>query len=169
MERATSLVREELIEDEVISIKNSGELPEIAYQSALYYLQHDPDGPKLRLSEEELHQLKNAVIHRFREIILRDLTPENKNKRIYRGILRAWTNLKRLKNFCEREGLCMEGLRGEISTHTLAFLEHELNEFKTTKRPSLNCSFETLAKMIDFLGVKVSIDCYKEICTHDEY
>ncbi len=63
--------REALLAEEALIILHSGEIPEIAFHSSLYYLAEDPDGPKLTLAAEEIVPLQQAVSSRYREIILR--------------------------------------------------------------------------------------------------
>ncbi len=42
------------LEEELLLIENSGEIPEVAYHGSLYFLREDPDGPALNLSDEDL-------------------------------------------------------------------------------------------------------------------
>ncbi|XOF33144.1 MAG: hypothetical protein ACL93V_14170 [Candidatus Electrothrix sp. YB6] len=51
-----------LLEDELLILRHSGELPEIAYHSSLYYLTADKDGPGLVLTEDEQKMLQEAAI-----------------------------------------------------------------------------------------------------------
>ncbi len=100
-------LREEIIEEAEI-IKDSGEIPEVAYWNSLYYLEEDPEGPKLTLTPEEKRFLKRAVIARYLFIIKRDLTFENIGKPFYRGLTRAAINWKRLRRFLKKEGFSAE-------------------------------------------------------------
>ncbi len=100
-------LREEIIEEAEI-IKDSGEIPEVAYWNSLYYLEEDPEGPKFTLTPEEKRFLKRAVIARYLFIIKRDLTFENIGKPFYRGLTRAAINWKRLCTFLKKEGFSTE-------------------------------------------------------------
>jgi len=75
----SSRSRQELLEEEWLLVRHSGELPEIAFQSAMYCLVEDPEGPRLRLHPEEIHALREAAIDRYQEILLRDLVMKNGN------------------------------------------------------------------------------------------
>lgn len=48
-------------EDEWYIVRYSGEIPEIAFNSAIHYLTRAQDGPHLTLSEEQNHLLKKAA------------------------------------------------------------------------------------------------------------
>ncbi len=100
-------LREEIREEAEI-IKDSGEIPEVAYWNSLYYLEEDPEGPRLTLTPEEKRFLKRAVIARYLFIIERDLTFENIGKPFYRGLTRAAINWKRLRRFLRKEGFSVE-------------------------------------------------------------
>jgi len=63
--------RQEVLEEEWLIVRHSGEIPEIALHSALYYLTDDPDGPRLQLSGEERESLQEAAATRYHEIMHR--------------------------------------------------------------------------------------------------
>ncbi|MCI5168057.1 MAG: hypothetical protein D3903_18715, partial [Candidatus Electrothrix sp. GM3_4] len=71
--------RRSIVEDELFLIRDSGELPEIAYHSSLYYLTEDQDGPGLYLNESERRLLQEAALERCQQIVLRDLVPDNRD------------------------------------------------------------------------------------------
>ncbi|RUM40426.1 MAG: hypothetical protein DSY80_10245, partial [Desulfocapsa sp.] len=97
--------RKEILEDEVLILRDSGEIPEIAYHATLYYLTKDENGPGLGvLNEEELALLQEAALERYQEIVLRDLDPDNRDLGIYRGIRRSIYNWQRMQDFCGRLG-----------------------------------------------------------------
>ena len=98
-----SASRREILEEEWLIVRHSGEIPEIALHSALYFLTEDPLGPCLQLSAEEIESLQDAAICRYQEIIMRDLCYENRNLSIYRGVRRAIVNWHRFVTFCERQ------------------------------------------------------------------
>jgi hypothetical protein len=95
--------RQEVLEEEWLIVRHSGEIPEIALHSALYYLTDDPDGPRLQLSGEERESLQEAAATRYHEIIMRDLCFENRELSIYRGVRRAICNWHRFVAFCKRQ------------------------------------------------------------------
>lgn len=103
--------RLELLEDEWLLVRHSGEIPEIALHSAFHYLTADPNGPRLRLSVEETHYLRDAAATRYQEIIQRDLCYENRELTVYRGIRRAIFNWHRFVVFCERQDISCHNLR----------------------------------------------------------
>lgn len=97
--------RQELLEDEWLLVRHSGEIPEIALHSAFHYLTADPNGPRLQLSVEETHYLRDAAVTRYQEIIQRDLCYENRKLTVYRGVRRAIFNWHRFVVFCERQDI----------------------------------------------------------------
>ena len=94
--------------EELLIVRHSGEIPEIAFHSSLYYLCEDPDGPQLTLGQNELDLLRQQVVARYREILLRDLSPENRDARIFRGLKRCIFNWERLGKFCTRQEMEIE-------------------------------------------------------------
>jgi len=97
----------EHIDNEWFVVRHSGELPEVALHSSLYYLTEAEDGPKLTLAENHLRELQAAAMERYQDIILRDLLPENRNASMYRGVKRAIVNYQRYQRFCHRQELEM--------------------------------------------------------------
>ena len=49
-----------ILEEELLLVRHSGEIPEVALHSSLYYLQDDEEGPQLRLTAEEQQLLEQA-------------------------------------------------------------------------------------------------------------
>lgn len=148
--------RAELLADEWLIVRNSGEIPEIAFYSSLYYLSDDADGPHLALTEEEVRTLKEAAAERYREIILRDMLVENFDKTIYRGIRRAIFNWQRLQTFGRRQGVECSDFR-EIAGRSLRrFLEQGSGAAgNTLPRVFINCSLEELIHFGKELGLEV--------------
>ncbi len=152
---------EELIENEWYVVRHSGETPEIALHSALYYLTRAKDGPKLTLSAKQLDELQDAATARFFEIIVRDLKHENANKSIYRGVERSIVNYQRYLNFCERQELG-DRLREQVGKQFCVFLSQELVLLKNDASESIvNCSFDDLSDFADLLNV----DCIDQLET----
>ena len=131
--------------DELLIVRHSGEIPEVALHGSLWHLTGSPDGPGRELVEVEVLALKGMVVERYREMILRDLEPANRNKSFYRGVARAAVNWHRLEKFCRREGLELELLRAEIGAALVALLCLELAEVAAGRPvPALNCFGEEL-------------------------
>lgn len=137
--------KQELLEEEALIIRTSGEIPEVAYHGSLYFLCKDFEGPRLRLSKEEKLYLKKQVRSRYREIILRDLDPANRDSRIYRGMARAIVNWQRMSDFCRKEGLSVDADRMEIVAALKVFMEGECADVASGRRTScVNCSSAAL-------------------------
>ncbi len=147
--------KEDFLAEEALIVRNSGEIPEIAFHGSLHYLCEDPEGPLLALEERDLTLLREQALARYREIILRDLTPENRDKSIYRGIRRSIYNWERLGKFCRRQKIRVgESLRAEVRAALLAFLCQEAAEVEERRRCScLNCSEEQLRRFAGELGL----------------
>ncbi len=134
-----------LIDDEWYHVRHSGEIPEVALHSSLHYLTDDQDGPKLHLDEEDHTLLYNAAMERYREIIIRDITPENRDATIYRGILRTIANWRRLKRFCQRHNMSLDNIKLELSPLVETFLRNEIDEVdKKLRTSSINCTFKDI-------------------------
>lgn len=147
---------ESLLAEEILIVRHSGEIPEIAFHGSLYYLCEDPAGPQLTLSQQELDLLRQQVVARYREILLRDLSPENRDARIYRGLKRCIFNWQRLGKFCARQEMEIEAaLRQEIAEALRRFLRQETDEVQAGLRQScLNCTREELDAFAWEIGVR---------------
>ena len=157
--------RQELLEDEWLIVRHSGEIPEIALHSAFYYLTEDLNGPRLQLSVEEMRSLQEAAATRYQEIILRDLCYENRELTVYRGVQRAIFNWHRFVAFCKRQDISYHNLRSTTAEAFLILLKkvtHPTNApapspDSTDTRPSLavvfNCSFHDLTLFARELGI----------------
>ncbi len=148
--------REELLADEILIVRNSGEIPEIAFHSTIFFLTSDPEGPQIALKQEEITLLRRQVIERYREILIRDLTPDNRDKSIFRGVKRSIFNWERLGKFCQREELPVENsLRQEIAEALHVFLHQEALEVREGVRVScLNCTETELLDFAATLGLE---------------
>ena len=146
---------ENLLAEELLIVRHSGEIPEIAFRGSLYYLCEDPTGPHLTLSQAEVESLRQQVVARYREILLRDLSPENRDARIFRGLKRCIFNWERLGKFCARQGMEIEAtLRREIAEALRCFLRQETDEVRAGLRHScLNCTREELDGFAGEIGV----------------
>ena len=143
-----------LLEEEYLIVRHSGEIPEIALYSTLFYLSEDPEGPQIILNNEELDVLQEAALARSREIVLRDLDPANRDLGLYRGVRRSIYNWYRLQAFCQRIGRDCYSFRETVCAALLAFLQQEVQDVTSGNRASsINCSASELA---DFATV---LDC----------
>ena len=147
---------EKILDEEAFLILHSGETPEIAFHSSLFYLFEDEDGPKLKPGSIDLSPLKRAVFERYRKILLRDMEPAYRDRRIYRGLARSLANWHRLKAFSEKEGFDMRDIREEAGRRLLSFLKNESEEVASGKRKSssINCSWTDLKSFAAELGIK---------------
>jgi len=84
------------LEDEVIMLENSGEMPEVVLAESLHHL-----GP---LPPEDLNILRAATVRGYLKIIKRDLDPAKVGLPPFRGLSRAGENLARLTSFLGRLG-----------------------------------------------------------------
>ena len=140
--------RKEVLADELLLVRHSGEIPEVVLHSSLYYLTEDPAGPGIALAAGDLALLKDAVQKRYREIILRDLEPENRDKGLYRGLARCVANWGRLSRFCRREGRGLREIRREVARALQHFIARELEDVLSGRRVScINCSADELRQL----------------------
>ena len=144
--------RQELLDNEWHAVRDSGEIPEVAYHSSLYYLTTDENGPRLQLSDEEIDRLLDAARERYREIILRDMLPENRGKSCYRGLKRSMENWRRFTVFRPRYKVEHLSLQREAAGALQVFLAAEIacGIFPST---SVNCSFQELLSFAHELGL----------------
>ena len=107
------------------------------------------------MAQEALDSLRQQVVARYREILLRDLNPENRDARIYRGLKRCIFNWERLGKFCARQKMEIEEtLRQEISEAMRCFLRQEADEVRAGLRQTcLNCTWEELTLFAREIGV----------------
>ena len=94
--------RESYIQEEAEWIEESGEIPEVAFHEAVTYLAEQEDGPKLTLAPSDIKLLEDAVIYRYKNIILRDLDYTNRGSTVFRGMKRAITLIS-LSQFAQRQ------------------------------------------------------------------
>lgn len=144
-----------LLADEFLLVRHSGEIPEVALQSSLYYLSQDPAGPGISLAAGDLALLKDAVQERYREIIFRDLDPENRDKGLFRGLARCLVNWQRLCRFCRREGRGVGGIRAEVAKALQGFIARELRDVRSGSRVScINCTRSEFEYLLAELGLQ---------------
>lgn len=145
---------EDYLSEETIIVRNSGEIPEVTYHGSIYYLTKDPEGPGLTLDNEDLSRLKDEVIQGYRTILLRDMTLENRNKGLYRGLARSIANWQRLCEFSRREEKDVSSIRSEATDALKNFLNGEISDVQNGSRAScINCSASELEEFAKNLGI----------------
>jgi hypothetical protein len=142
-----------ILDDELLIIRHSGEIPEVALQGSIFFLTGDPQGPGLTLGSEELQQMKGKVVERYLEMIARDLEPENRDKGIYRGLARCIVNWQRMASFCYRENFDLDPLRADTSNSLILFIKNEKKDVGEGKSSSINCCQTTLNGFANELGI----------------
>ncbi len=146
--------RELIIQEELLIIRDSGEIPEIVFHSTLEYLTHDAEGPAMVLTEEELSALHEAVIARYLEIICRDLTADNRSLSLFRGVERARVNWTRMHNFCKRVQIESAQYRKVVAQALIAFITLECNEKQVGQTSqAFNCSPAHFCEFITALHI----------------
>lgn len=149
--------RADILEEELLLVRHSGEIPEVALHSSLHFLCDDLEGPGLILSDEELTLLQHAALARYREIVLRDLDTANRDLPLFRGIRRALHNWYRLARFSNTINCSIEDFRAIAAKALLTYLRQELEEVCCGKRaPSVNCSSEALNTFAITLGIDLT-------------
>lgn len=156
------------LEEEVEWIQNSGEIPEVAIYTSLYCLTEDEDGPKLKLTESDIRSLEDAVIHRYRTIILRDLNYSNRGSDGFRGVKRAIINYGRLKDYLSRKKLFVPDLKKEVRHALWAYLNRECQDILNGRAyRTLNCDQEQLEQFAAELGLNLGIEnldsCFSQV------
>ncbi|HHD57107.1 MAG TPA: hypothetical protein ENK89_05460 [Desulfobulbaceae bacterium] len=137
--------RSHILEDELLIVRHSGEIPEIALHATLHYLVEDQEGPQLTLTEVEIRSLQDAALARSREIVLRDLDPANRDLSLYRGVKRSIYNWQRMQDFCGRIGRDGGDFQAVVREALLVFLATEANDVGAGRRSSsINCTAEEL-------------------------
>ena len=156
--------RESYLQQEVDWIENSGEMPEVAFYESLYYLTEEKEGPKLILTLSDIRLLEDAVVNRYKTIILRDLEFANIRSVIFRGLKRAIINYKRLKRYQKKKNLVDNGLKKEIGCSLIEYIRRECSEISDKRHyRTINCTREELEQFAEELGVNISPE-YNDIC-----
>lgn len=144
--------RTRLLEDELLIVRHSGEIPEIALYSTLYYLTDDPEGPGILLTDQELVILQDAALQRSREIVLRDLKASNRDLSVYRGVRRSIYNWHRHQAFCDRIQRDSSDFRWVVRKALVNFIAQEKQDVDSGKRASsINCTVDELLDFADEL------------------
>ena len=144
-----------LLEEELLLVRHSGEIPEVALHASVHYLTEDPEGPGLVLADEELRPLQEAALARYHEIILRDLNPVNRDRSLFRGIRRAIANWQRCSRFGEQIDQPTADFRRIAAAALRQYLHQEAREVQASERsPSVNCTPESLLSFARELGIE---------------
>lgn len=142
------------LQDEWYVVRHSGEMPEVAYHSSVYFLTKDEEGPQLALSENEHMFLREAAAERYKEIVLRDILPENRGSAAYRGVQRSIYNFRRFRQFCLREQFDMGHFPEKVAFSLRSFLDVLAEEQAAgAKTTALNCTFEELSSFAEEVGL----------------
>ena len=148
--------KEALIAEEAFVVLHSGEIPEVTYHESLYYLTEDVEGPGLQLNLDDIIPLKQAVVKRYRAIILRDIDPKNRDESIYRGLAICSANWQRLEKFCTREKMDFSVMRAETAEALTRFLCDEVSDVQSGSRSScINCCQTEIEELTISLGVSL--------------
>ena len=167
----TTITKDALLAEEELIVRHAGEIPEIVFHSALHYLTRDQEGPALALDAADIRRLEEQVIARYREILLRDLDPANRDLRIYRGIRRCIFNWERLDKFLARQGRPdPPGLREEVAHRLGAFLHNEeLERREGVRSAAINCTAAELEAFCRQLDVTQELPlAWQEFCSASE-
>ena len=143
-----------ILAEEWLMVRHSGEIPEVALHASLHYLCEDAEGPHFILADEELIPLQEAVLARYREIILRDLDAANRDRSLFRGIKRALHNWYRFARFSDMIGCPYEEFRETTAQALMLYLQQELDDVCSEKRSSsINCTTEAMLSFAHTLGI----------------
>ena len=149
--------RESYLQQEVDWIENSGEMPEVAFYESLYYLTEEEEGPKLILTSSDIKLLEDAVVNRFKTIILRDLEFANRRSSIFRGLKRAIINYNRLKKYQKKKNRVDIDLKKEIGCSLIEYIRCECEDISDKRHyRTINCTIEELEQFAEELGVNIS-------------
>jgi len=153
----TRAEREELLADEWLIVRHSGEIPEIALHSSIYFLTQSSDGPQLILDDKERVTLTSAAAQRYQEIVLRDIQLGNFHKSTYRGVRRTVYNWERWKAFAHRQSVDHTVFQSEAAEALLDFLEQGVAvSGKTLPNTFINCNMAQLVALATDFGLTMS-------------
>jgi len=143
-----------ILEEETFILRDSGEIPEIAFHSTLHYLTEDEEGPEMVLTGDELKLMQDAALFRYRKIVLRDLDPANRDLSIYRGVCRTIYNWQRMQDFCKRIERDASSFKNSVGQALVDFLVRELTDVTNGSRiSSVNCTVKQLLDLAAMLDV----------------
>jgi hypothetical protein len=99
--------------------------------------------------------LQEAALERCQEIVLRDLTPDNRDLGLYRGPRRSIYNWQRYCSFCQRIDQQQDDMFKKSVAEALEhFLRQEVDDVaKGERESSVNCTVEDLLAFAEEVGV----------------
>ncbi|MEA3280520.1 MAG: hypothetical protein U9Q38_07970 [Thermodesulfobacteriota bacterium] len=151
---------ESFVQEEAEWIEESGETPEVAFYEAVFYLTEKEDGPKLTLSPSDIKLLEDAVIYRYKIIILRDLDYTNTKSPVFRGMKRAIINYERLKKYQSRKNRVVSGRKEKTGLSLVEYMDRECRAIsKGRLYRTINCGRIELEKFSKELGVDIDPEC----------
>jgi hypothetical protein len=162
------------LQEEAEWIESSGEIPEVAFYEALFNLTEREDGPRLTLTPKDMSILEDAVMERYKMIILRDLDYTNRGSPIFRGLKRAVINYDRLKKYQARKNRVDSNLQATIGQSLLSYIDREYHHISKGRRyTTLNCTREKIEGFAEELGIDIPPEyldlCFRQIpLTFDE-
>jgi hypothetical protein len=155
---------ENYVQEEAEWIEESGEIPEVAFYEAVSYLTEQEDGPKLTLAPSDIKLLEDAVIYRYKNIILRDLDYTNRSSPVFRGMKRAIINYERLIKYQTLKNRAVFGWKEEICRSLIEYMVRECQDISEGRLyRTINCGREQLEEFAKKLDVDVDPECL-EIC-----
>lgn len=145
--------RKQLLEEELLLIHHSGELPEVALHSSLHALCESADGPGLQLAEQELRLLHEATLQQYQRILLRDLQADNRKRPIFRGLQRAICNWHRLVCFSAKMNPPVPPDPLPVAHALLGYLRVELEDLQAgCPGGTVNCTAQEFFTFAQELG-----------------
>lgn len=136
------------LEDEILLIETSGEMPEVALAESLREL-----GP---LDGQSLAHLHGAVIRAYLKILQRDLDYSLVGLPPFRGLERASCNLGRLESFLRRQSLSWPPrARGELAALLDGYLASESSSL-AVGRPWSTASASQVRELAQALGLDLA-------------
>lgn len=136
------------LEDEVIMVENSGEMPEVVLAESLHHLGSLPPG------DQDI--LRAAAVRGYLKIIRRDLDPDNLGTSHFRGLERAGENLERMSAFLARLAWPPPaGVMRELSQRLAGFLIAE-RKAQSQGRPYAGCTREQAERAARAVGLDLS-------------
>jgi len=161
--------KKNILSEEALLILHSGEIPEVTYYSSIHYLTEDPEGPLLNIEPQDLISLEEAVVQRYRTIILRDVTPGNRDRSMYRGLKRCAANWRRLVNFSDKKSIDISSIRKEVTDALKDFLSQEIMDVSSGKRKTcINCSYSVLTELAYAMGLsRDDLPAWEKFSNHE--
>jgi hypothetical protein len=166
--------KKQYLTEETEWIVESGEIPEVAFHEAVFYLTKSKKGPALKLTSADIKLLEKAVINRYKTIILRDLNCKNIGTPVFRGIKRSIINYKRLKKYQAQKNIKNNNLKKEIIRLLTEYMDQECREISENRfYRTINCTRRELEAFTEEVGADIDpawMDlCFKQIpLTFDE-